>query len=51
MVAALMHTVRVVRDNQERNGADDERESIENSRLKNAGRKAAEFFEILHRAG
>src|SRR5206468_7635791 len=43
---ALTHTVRVARDNQERNSANDEWESIENS-----DRKAVQFLEILHRTG
>src|SRR5437899_10458276 len=45
MIAAFMHPVRVARDDQERNSANDEGESVENSR-----RKTAQFFEILHRA-
>src|SRR5260370_5488576 len=46
MIAAFMQPVRVARNNQERDSANDEGESVENSR-----RKAAQFFEILHRAG
>src|SRR6266481_7384269 len=45
MIAAFMHPVRVTRDDQERNSANDEGERVENSR-----QKAAQFFEILHRA-
>src|SRR2546421_767686 len=44
MIAAFTHPVRVTGNNQERNSANDERESIENSR-----QKATQFFEILHR--
>src|SRR5258706_57868 len=45
MIAAFTHPVRVARNNQQRNSAKDEREGIENS-----SQKAAESFEILHRA-